>query len=145
MINIKKTYTATLPDGSTIERRIEPVYLPSDIVIRVDTITDISGVKLDLETSHYDFKFFIENNANKYIVISYDGVNRVNSVYDGTSKTLLLIIKGITDGQPTFKGVGALKYQQRDTFDSDVVGDCIVRYSEFDSGITIKRLTSGSK
>lgn len=145
MINIKKTYAVTLPDGSTVERQIEPVYIPSDIIIRVNEITDINGEKLDLEGSHYDFKFFVENNANKYTVVSYDGVNRVNSVYDGTSKTLLLIIKGLTDGQPTFAGVGALKYQQKNELNSDIIGDCIIRYSEFDSGITIKRLTNGSK
>lgn len=144
MINIKKTYMATLPDGSTVERQIEPVYMPSDIVIIVDSITDINGAKLDLETSHYHFTFFVENNTKRAVVVSYDGVNRVNSIYDRTSKMLLFIIKGTVSGQPVFSTIGALKYQQRDIFSNNVIGDT-ARYFEYDSGITIKRLTNGSR
>lgn len=144
MINIKKTYMVTLPDGSTVERRIEPVYMPSDIVISVDSITDINGAKLDLETSHYHFTFFVEDNTKRAVVVSYDGVDRVNSIYDRASKKLLFMIKGTVSGQPVFLTTGALKYQQRDTFSNDVIGDTI-RYFEYESGITIKCLTNGSR
>lgn len=122
----------------------ESVYIPSDIVIRVNRITDINGIELDLESSHYHFTFFVENDTKRTVVVSYDGVNRVNSIYDKTSKMLLFMIKGTVSGQPVFSTTGALKYQQMDTFSNDVIGDT-VRYFEYDSGITIKRLTNGSR
>lgn len=120
MINIKTEYEVEMEDGSIKIFQLEDISIPSDVILTINKITDITGAVLDLATTKYEFKFWVGKDIQNSYIVSYDGNERINSELDTENNVLLFFIQGRDkDNNNIFKSEGTLNYIQRDYIKDD--------------------------